>query len=101
MKINKTTIPELNYEGFEDDLLYCHVVEAGLDSHNIQYIFRFANNLGASVIKSSFSYGSEEDLWEFAPVTFEEDGTFKVCGETVGFCQDSRIRVLLEDVKSM
>ena len=30
-----------------------------------------------------------------------DGGLCEVCGETVGFCQDSRIRVLLEDVKSM
>lgn len=38
-----------------------------------QYIFKFGNSYGASVIKHDFSYGSEDDLWELAVLKFEGD----------------------------
>ena len=36
----------------------------------VQYLFRFKNNYGGSVIKHRYSYGSNEDLWELAVIKF-------------------------------
>lgn len=36
----------------------------------VQYIFKFPNNYGASVIKNRGSYGHHEDLWEMALIFF-------------------------------
>ena len=40
------------------------------------YIFRFANDYGASVIKSPASYGDEQDLWEMALIFFDNNGDY-------------------------
>ena len=36
-----------------------------------QYIFRFPNNYGASVVRNRGSYGNEQDLWEMALIFFD------------------------------
>ena len=40
----------------------------------VQYIFKFPNDYGASVIKRRYSYGSEKDLWEMALIFFNRVG---------------------------
>lgn len=39
-------------------------------SGGIQYLARFDNGQGASIVKHSFSYGHEEGLWELAVIKF-------------------------------
>ncbi len=41
-----------------------------------QEIYRFDNGYGASKIKTSYSYGGNEGLWEIAVIKFHGDGTF-------------------------
>lgn len=38
-----------------------------------QYIFKFDNGYGASVVKHDFSYGHESGLWELAVIKFLPD----------------------------
>lgn len=70
---------ELNYDGFEDYMVYSHNRAIGEGKH---YVFRFENGYGASVVKyndepdneySCFtSSGYWCDEWELAVVRFEE-----------------------------
>lgn len=39
-----------------------------------QYIFRFPNDYGASVIRNPYSYGGDKGLWEIAVAKFYGDG---------------------------
>ena len=63
----------LNYEGFEEYLIertdsstrVCLRKQPG-----VQYVFRFENNYGASVIKRLGSYGYDQDLWDLAVIRF-------------------------------
>ena len=36
----------------------------------VQYIFRYPNGYGASVVKNAFSYGNEQGLYELAVIMF-------------------------------
>jgi hypothetical protein len=49
-----------------------------LESHSVsegmQYVFRFANGRGASVVRHRFSYGREQGLWELAVIAFDGKG---------------------------
>lgn len=85
---------ELNYEGFEDYLLYCLSVMDG-----VQYIFLFPNYYGASVVKYSFSYGCKGDLWEIAPVKFDKSLGMELVGDVEGYLTDKQIRDRLQDIK--
>lgn len=55
----------LNYDGFEN-----YLVEKAPLFDGIQYLFKFDNGYGGSVIKHYGSYGSNEDLWELAVVKY-------------------------------
>ena len=52
-------------------------IEYGPDDKSvtsIQYIYRFPNGYGASVVKFSTSEGHTLDLWELAVTTWSDDG---------------------------
>lgn len=97
----------LNYEGFEENLFQ-------RDNHSwfegIQYIFKFDNGYGASVIKHFGSYGHEKDLWELAVVEFRETGSeisHHLCYDTpitddvIGYLTDREIREYLQQIKDL
>ena len=53
------------------------IIEYGPDDKSvtsIQYIYRFPNGYGASVVKHSGSYGHALDLWELSVTTWSDDG---------------------------
>ena len=95
----------LNYEGFEDYLVKRTVLT---DWRNgVQYIFKFPNNYGASVIKHDRSYGHEDDLWELAVITFGSCGGWGITYETeitndvIGYLTDERVQELLYRIKGL
>ena len=51
-------------------------------SNGIQKIYRFENNYGASVIKTTGSYGHEKGLWELAVIFFTDREHYELCYET-------------------
>ena len=97
---------KLNYEGFESNLIAHGNVE-GFDG--IQYLFRFENNYGASVIKHKGSYGHEDDLWELAVIEFETeyndswDLTYDtpITADVEGWLTDEDVRELLQRIKEL
>lgn len=54
---------QLNYEGFEE-----YYITHGPKLDGIQYIFRFENDYGASVVKFKSTFGYKSDLWELAVI---------------------------------
>lgn len=72
----------LNYEGFEEYRIKNNTDYVGNGwSDKQQWIFRFENGYGASIIKHYGSYGWEEDLFELAVLIFE-DNEFDLCYST-------------------
>jgi hypothetical protein len=73
----------------------------------VQYLFRFKNNYGASVIKHFGSYGSENDLWELAVIKYDDDGNWNLTYDTditedvEGFLSDGNVRTLLKKIKEL
>lgn len=47
-----------------------------------QKLYRFDNNYGASVVRHSFSYGSEEGLWELAVLIFDTGANWNLTYDT-------------------
>lgn len=107
----------LNYEGFEEYLIertdsstrVCLRKQPG-----VQYVFRFENNYGASVIKRLGSYGYNEDLWDLAVIRFgkydedeDEDDVYILIYDTPitddieGHLTDEDVRNLLARIKEL
>ena len=94
----------LNHEGFESNLIRRR--EHSLSG--VQYLFRFENNYGASVVKHSYSYGNEEDLWELAVIIFDPENdswyltyTTDITEDVEGCLTDEDVRNLLQRIKEL
>ena len=94
----------LNHEGFEPYLIVNERKIGG-----IQYIFRFENNYGASVVKHWGSYGHDDDEWELAVAKFYDDdnSNWSICYDTpltddvIGWLTDEDVRDLLKKIKEL
>ena len=92
---------DLNYKGYEKYLYESHI-KLG----RYQYVFRFDNGYGASVIKHAYSYGYEEDLWELAVLEFY-DGDYHICYDTeitddvIGYLTDKEVCAYLDRIKEL
>lgn len=95
---------ELNYEGFEQYLLRKRELFNG-----VQYLFKFPNWHGASIIKHYGSYGGQSDLWELAVVWFdEEDDSLwglkydtPITDDVLGYLTDEEVRNYLKQIEEL
>lgn len=75
----------------------------------IQKIYRFDNGFGASVVKSQFSYGGDENMWELAVIYFNNDDSeeFELTYETpitndvIGNLSDEEVEEKLSEIKAL
>ena len=91
----------LNHEFFDDYLIERHPMFDG-----IQYLFKFDNGYGASVVKFEGTYGYEEDLWELAVIEFVESGDYELTYDTpitdvMGHLTDEKVSELLGEIKKL
>ena len=70
---DKNLIFELELNELESNLLIRREQKDEDSVYGIQYVFKFENNWGASVIKSRWSHGSFDNLWELALLQFTSD----------------------------
>ena len=93
---------KLNYEGFEQ-----HLYRKGILMDGYQYLFKFPNGHGASVVKHRGSYGSDEDLWELAVVGFVDNGrwgldyTTPITDDVLGWLTDDDVRNYLKQIEEL
>jgi hypothetical protein len=94
----------LNHEGFESRLVTRRSLWEG-----VQYIFRFENNYGASIVKHNGSYSHRSDLWELAVIKFDDgsDGSWDlnydtpITNDVIGGLTDEEVRGLLQRIKEL
>lgn len=92
----------LNYEGFEKNF-----IQRTTTLHGIRYRFQFDNKFGASVIKTRFSYGNENDLWELAVLKERDEGAWYLCDDTditddvIGYLTDDEVREYLKQISEL
>ena len=75
----------------------------------IQKIYRFPNGYGASVVKSEYSYGGSENMWELAVITFEGDGSEKfeltyetpITNDVLGSLSDDEVEEKLTEISQL
>lgn len=75
-----------------------------------QYLFKFENNYGASVIRTNGSYGGTLQLWELAVIRWCTDSfdflwTFSyanpIADDVIGFLSEEDVCKYLEDIKNL
>lgn len=68
----------------------------------IQYVFKFDNNYGASVIRHQHSYGGSKGLWELAVLKDDElDYTSPITNDIVGWLEDDRVMDILFEISKL
>lgn len=91
----------LNLGEFEDNLIKKKSVFDG-----VQYLFRFPNDYGASVVKHWGSYGHDRDLWELAVLVFDGDMwelTYdtEITDDVEGYLTDQDVLNLLRRIRDL
>ena len=102
---------KLDYRKFKDYLIAeiddTFEEECSSPFFNYQWIFKFENNYGASVVKHAFSYGFNKDLFELAVLEFDKDGyyslTYKtpVANSVLGNLTNFEVMECLEMIKAI
>jgi hypothetical protein len=72
----------------------------------IQYIHRFENGYGASVIRNKYSYGGSSGLWELAVIRWD-GGDWDIAYNTpitddvLGYLSDEKVQSLLNQIEML
>lgn len=80
---------------------------ADVNPYSCQWLFRFDNDYGTSVVKHFGSYGFEEDLFKLAVIKWQNDVTWHLCYDTeitdnvVGHLSNEEVMELLYKVNSI
>lgn len=91
----------LNMGEFENNL-----IKKGSLFDGIQYLFRFPNDYGASIVKHCGSYGVHNDLWELAVLRFNGDEwnlTYdtEITDDVLGYLTDQDVLELLQRIRDL
>lgn len=100
-KIEERKTP-LEYDDFKDYYI-------GTTKEGQQWLFRFENGYGASVIKNYGSYGFEDDLFELAVIYFtgDDNNNFilsyntSITDDVIGFLSNDNVLEYLEKIKGL
>lgn len=77
------------------------IVRGTPDIGGTQKLYRFDNDLGASVVRHQFSYGNTDGLWELAVIRWDGDDDWQITYETpitedvIGHLTDADVEALL------
>ena len=67
-----------------------------------QYVYKFPNGYGASVVKHDFSYGGKQGLWELAVLEGEElCYTSGITDDVIGHLSWVNVEKILGEIKSL
>lgn len=78
-------------------------------NNGTQKLFRFKNGYGASVVRHSFSYGTEKGLWELAVIKYIGIGiddfslTYDtpITADVIGYLSEIAVEKLLSKIKAL
>jgi len=76
-----------------------YLVKKNKLAEGIQYEYSFPNGYGASVIKTTYSYGGEAGLWELA-VLYQDElcYTSGITDDVIGHLTSKDVKSLLERI---
>lgn len=104
-KFIKNMISEVDRTNERVNLKTCKILDC--EPFNYQWIFKFENGYGASVIKHWGSYGFDDDLFELAIIEFYGDSTYHITYDTpitddvIGYLNNDEVMEYLEKIKKL
>ncbi len=78
-----------------------------IHGNGVQYIAKFNNMYGASIVNHSFSYGGDKGLWELAVIKFIEDDNWRITYNThitddvLGHLTDEEVNNVLVEISNL
>lgn len=93
---------KLNCVEFKD-----YIVDRHPRYDGVQYIFRFPNDYGASVVKCVGPYGGYRDLWELGVIIFDIDGCYhltyntEITDDVLGGLTDAEVVEVLRKIQAL
>lgn len=69
----------------------------------VQYLYKFGNGYGASVVRHGFSYGNKLGLWELAVLNKadELDYTTPITDDVMGHLTEADVELTLNQIKAL
>jgi len=76
----------------------------------VQFIFKFDNMFGASVVRHKGSYGNNAGLWELAVIKFDNHGSWQIDTSTkitddwynvIGFLEPKEVESILKKINNL
>ena len=76
--------------------------ETNYPNNGVQHVYAFPNGYGASVIKTDYSYGGKNGLWEMAVLKDEElCYTSGITDDVIGHLSWDNVEDYLMEIKSL
>ena len=81
--------------GYECEFNPCH--------DGKQYVFKFQNGFGASVVQHRFSYGGDKGLWELGVLDNEGRLTYdtEITDDVIGYLSESEVQEVLNQIRKL
>jgi hypothetical protein len=70
--------------------------------NGVQVLFKFPNGYGASMVRSDYTYGGSEGLWEIA-IMFEGDIVYDtpIASDVIGYLDNTAADRVLKNVEAL
>jgi len=89
------------------DLILNSLLEKKELHNGVQFIFKFDNMFGASVVRHEKSYGGNAGFWELAVIKFDNenewhiDSTTKITSDVLGFLVPKEVESALKKINKL
>lgn len=72
----------------------------------VQKLYRFGNGYGASVLRCSYSYGYEDDLWEMSVIKWDGDVfdmvfDTPIADDVLGYLDEDDVNEVLAQIEEL
>ena len=82
-----------------------YLIDENYNGYRKQYLFKFPNGYGASVVIGTWTYGGDKGLWEMALIKFLDNGKHELVYEydfnedVIGYLDHFEVEKLLNKIR--